>query len=291
MTAGTVRVAAAPVSWGVCEVEGWGWQPPRDEVLQEMVQLGLGATEIGPPGFLPEEPPLLRAALNRFRLAAVAGFVTTVLHTAECELDVVEAAGLLLAGAGAETMVLAAAAGPAGYERRASLDHDDWSRLLRNLEVALDICTRAGLRLAVHPHVGTAIEQLDHVARVLAESTVGLCLDTGHLRLGGGDPAELARRVPDRVLHVHLKDVNAGLAARFRCGAIPYRDAVRRGLYVPLGEGNAEIAQVVAALTSSGYRGWYVIEQDRVLTDAPGEVDAASRDAGTSIAFLDSTAT
>jgi sugar phosphate isomerase/epimerase len=50
----------------------------------------------------------------------------------------------------------------------------------------------------VHPHVGTMVETGPEVQRVLEGSSIALCLDTGHLPIGGTDPAELARQVPDR---------------------------------------------------------------------------------------------
>ena len=50
------RLAGAPISWGVCEVPGWGRQLPPDRVLAEMAGLGLSATELGPLGYLPLEP-------------------------------------------------------------------------------------------------------------------------------------------------------------------------------------------------------------------------------------------
>ena len=86
-----------------------------------------------------------------------------------------------------------------------------------------------GLRLAVHPHRGTVIERPEEIDRLLDRTDVGLCLDTGHVAVGGGDPLELARRAAPRVIHVHLKDVDAALAGRVVAGELGYRNAVRRG--------------------------------------------------------------
>ena len=52
----TERIAAAPISWGVCEVPGWGWQHQPPTVLTQMRDLGIAATEFGPDGFLPDDP-------------------------------------------------------------------------------------------------------------------------------------------------------------------------------------------------------------------------------------------
>jgi inosose dehydratase len=123
--------------------------------------------------------------------------------------------------------------------------------------------------VAVHPHWGTAIERRHHIERFLAESSHALCLDTGHVALGGADPLMVARAAGPRVCHVHLKDVDGALAARVREGGLSYNDAVRAGLFRPLGEGAARIEDVIGELRGSGYAGWYVLEQDVMLDREP----------------------
>ena len=88
-----------------------------------------------------------------------------------------------------------------------------------------------GIRAVLHPHVGTMVEKKDEVNRVLDGSTIPLCLDTGHLLIGGTDPLELARAAADRIAHTHLKDVDADLAARVQSGELTYTQAVAQGMY------------------------------------------------------------
>src|SRR5207249_1807991 len=126
-----------------------------------------------------------------------------------------------------------------------------------------------GLLPTLHPHVGTAIEDRAAVVRLLERSDVPICLDTGHLVIGGMQPGELLAEHADRVSHVHLKDVNLRVAARVASGETSYLDAVRAGLYTPLGAGDLDIAGCVRALESAGYRGWYVLEQDCALHGEP----------------------
>src|SRR5207302_6195528 len=139
----------------------------------------------------------------------------------------------LLAAAGAHVLVLAASSPGRDYEGSPGneLDGAAWARLLAGLDRAAEIAGERGLTVALHPHWGTAIERPHHVRRVLETSGVVLCVDTGHLVVGGADPLEVVRWAEGRVAHVHLKDVDAALAARVRSGDIGYRDAVARGLY------------------------------------------------------------
>jgi inosose dehydratase len=284
------RVAGAPISWGVCEVPGWGHQLPADTVLDGMRRLGLAATELGPEGFLPDDPRAKAAVLDRAGLRAVGGFVPVVLHDADRDpVEQVRDAVDGLVATGAPVVVLAAATGLDGYDSRPALDEAGWSTLLAGLDRLDRYAADRGLRATLHPHVGTMVEGPDEVDRVLDRCGIALCLDTGHLLIGGTDPVRLAREHGDRVTHVHLKDVDAAWARKVGAGEIDYADAVARGLYRPLGQGDVDIAQIVAALEQAGYRGWYVLEQDTVL-DAAASDSGPLADVRTSLDFLEALA-
>ena len=264
------RVAGAPISWGVCEVPGWGYQLGPERVLAEMRAVGLAATEFGPEGFLPIDPQAKAAVLAEHDLACVGGFVPVVLHDDQIDpLPEVDRALDGFVAAGASTLVLAAASGRGGYDTRPTLDEASWRTLGANLDRIAARAGERGVRATLHPHVGTVVETREEVDRVLDTSSVPLCLDTGHLLIGGTDPAELARQATDRIAHTHLKDVDAGWAERVRAGHSAYSEAVRQGMYRPLGQGDIDIAGIVRTLEAAGYDGWYVLEQDTVLVDEP----------------------
>lgn len=288
----TQRLAGAPISWGVCEVPGWGHQLPVQLVLAEMAALGLRASEFGPDGFVPGAGAKRAAALAEHGLSAVGGFVPVVVHRADAD----PLAGLdpllgSFVAAGAGMVVFAAVSGSDGYDTRPALATGEWRVLCANLDRLSTAASARGLTAALHPHVGTLVERPDEVDRVLSGSSIGLCLDTGHLLAGGTDPLELARRAADRVVHVHLKDVDAAAAGRVRAGEVGYHEAVRTGMYTPLGAGDASVGEVVATLESTGYAGWYVLEQDRVLAAAESDeasAEAVRVDVEASLAYLHS---
>jgi len=282
-----MRIAGAPISWGVCEVPGWGHQLDPDRVLREMREVGLAATEFGPAGFLPDDPAGKAATLAAHGLAAVGGFVPVVLHDPDHDptREVSRALdGFVAAGAG--TLVLAAATGGQGYDARPALDAPGWRTLLGNLDRLAAGAAARGITATLHPHVGTMVERTDEVSRVLDGCDVALCLDTGHLLIGGTDPAELARTATDRIAHVHLKDVDAGLAAAVREGRFSYTDAVGRGMYRPLGQGEVDVAGIVATLSAAEYPGWYVLEQDTVLAAEPPPGEGPVADVRASLEYL-----
>jgi inosose dehydratase len=281
-----VKIAGAPISWGVCEVPGWGHQLDRDRVMAEMRRAGLTATELGPDGFLPTDTGELTAFLDGFGLSCVGGFVPVLLHD-DGHDPTDDLAGPLdsLVAARAEVVVLAAATGADGYDDRPELDDAQWKTLLDNLDRLAGIVAERGLTAVLHPHVGTMVETRADVDRVLAGSGIALCLDTGHLLIGGTDPLALTHDVPERIAHTHLKDVDAALAQKVQAGEMTYTQAVAAGMYVPLGAGDVDIAGIVTTLERGGYTGWYVMEQDNILTAAP-EGDGPLADVVASVRFL-----
>jgi inosose dehydratase len=280
------RIAAAPISWGVCEVPGWGYQMPAERVLAEMRDVGVTATEFGPDGFLPDEPARKKELLDAYGLAVVGGFVPVVLHDPGHDpMPELYRTLQTFQAAGADVVVLAAVSGLDGYDARPDLDDAGWRSLLSRLDRITEIAAEVGLQASLHPHVGTMVEKRDEVYRVLDGSHARLTLDTGHLLIGGTDPADLARQAADRIGHTHLKDVDSGWAARVRSAEVSYTDAVRAGMYRPLGQGDVDIAGIWSSLESSGYTGWYVMEQDTILAASPVD-EGPLADVRASIAYL-----
>jgi inosose dehydratase len=280
-----MKVAAAPISWGVSELPAWGLRMSPERVLAEMRAAGFEATELGPPGYLPDDPQACRDLLERHGLRLAAGFLATSLHESTALGEVEKEAGTL-AAAGGEMLVLAASVSGASYDGHLDLSSEAWLALGKNLAAAANIATAYGLGVSFHPHVGTAIENQAQVAKLLATTDIGLCLDTGHLLLGGIDPVQLAAEAGPRINHVHLKDMNLEIAARVRARNLTYADAVRKGLYRPLGQGGVEIEAVLRRLRDVGYEGWFVLEQDTALQLEPEPASGPVTAAGQSLTYF-----
>ncbi|MFW2380122.1 MAG: sugar phosphate isomerase/epimerase family protein [Acidimicrobiales bacterium] len=290
------RVATAPISWGICEVPGWGHQLEVDRVLKEMSELGFTRTELGSLGWLPTEPNELIETLDRHGLGLLAGFVPLVLHD-ESEAAAAEKAAhdaaVLLAKSGA-TYYNTAPVMTWDWAPRRALTDAEWSRLVAGLAMVDEICSELGLVQVVHEHVGIAVETVDDVNRLLETSPVKFVLDTAHLALGGADPLEFAIRHADRVGLVHLKDMDLELAGAFMASQLvdvpmSLMSSVQAGLFPALGGGQLPIAEVIHTLESSGFDGWYVVEQDCAITgEMPGTGEGPIRDVEASIGFLSS---
>jgi len=282
------RLVGAPISWGVCEVPGWGLQLGPDRVLAEMAQLGLRHTELGALGWLPLDGAAVRRSLAPHGLDLVAGFVPLVLHEGDLAPTRGHAATAArqLAEGGAEVFV-AAIVTDLSWSAPVALDDEGWQRVGAHLREIADLVAAEGLELVLHPHVGTLVETASDVEQALAHTDVPWCFDSGHLLIGGVDPVAFVRDHGDRVAHAHLKDVDAALAAHVRDKTMTLVQATQEGLFRPLGDGDARIDEVVALLDESGYSRWLVLEQDLAITGMePPAGEGPALDVRKSIEFL-----
>lgn len=283
------RVASAPISWGICEVPGWGAMLATPRVLTEMSGLGLPATELGAPGFLPTSPEEVKATLATYDMTLIGGFTPVVLHDAAMrEATITEARRVadLFQRAGATEFISAIVMDP-DWSIPRPLTLDERRHMMEMFAIIDEICGEHGLNQVMHSHVQTLVETDDDIQMVLDGCDVNFCLDTGHMAIGGTDPVAFAQQAFDRVGHVHLKDVNHSLVPPVLAREKSLMAATQEGLFTPLGEGDVDIAGVVEALESRGYDGWYVIEQDTALTDGlPADGEGPIEQVITSMDYL-----
>lgn len=281
-----VRVAAAPISWGISELQELPAGMTPDVVLEQMVMAGYEGTELGPPGFL-GDGDAVRTRLDRHRLQLVGAFLPLRFSRAEHAdedlawldraLDLLDDATpgpvrpkAILADATVEPDRVALA-GRITEHPETWLPRERFRALVDGLHRAADICQQRGYDAVLHPHGGSYVETDAEIRAVLDEldpGRCGFCLDTGHVALGGADPVALARDYADRLRHVHLKDFDRAVLARVSLEGGDFGALVRAGVFAELGTGQAGMREGVETLLRVGYRGWIVVEQDRALTPA-----------------------
>ena len=270
--AGNVRIATGPVAWGVDFADSPG-NPPWESVLDDIEESGVGALELGPVGYLPEDPEALRGALTTRGLTSVGSFIFDDLHDPSKLADVLataERACATIASSGGSMFVIidrpdhvrVATAGRSGAAPR--LDGPRWQAMIETIATVAEVGRRHGLRPVVHPHAGGYIEFIDEIERLVADTDLDLCLDTGHLAYAGIDAGWAIRRFASRLGYVHFKDIRRERIDRVRADAMTFWDAIADGVFCPIGEGVVDITDVLSALDEAGYRGFATIEQDRV---------------------------
>ena len=274
-----IRVANAPCSWGVLEFELEGQAAGYIQVLDEMAETGYAGTELGDWGFMPTDPAQLQQAIHARGLTLLGAFVPVMLkdpsaHTAGVEAAVRTARLLAEAEGSTPFIVLADDNGKiperthnAGrIQPEHGLSEAEWQIAAEGTEkVALAVKAKTGLRTVFHHHCAGYVEtpaEIDTLLRLTDPGLLGLCLDTGHYRFGGGDPLACLRQNFSRIWHVHFKDCQPEVAARSRREGWDYFTSVRNGIFCELGQGEIDFTAFKAGLEKLGYDGWIVIEQD-----------------------------
>ena len=266
------QLAGAPISWGVCEANGWGYQIEADRVLSEMRECGITATELGPDGYLPQDAKELARVLDGHGLDLCGAFVPIVLHKKDrlkASYERARRQAEVLAALNAGNFVLATPAEDGDYDSRDPMDAQAKAVFSESLPMITEIAKEFGLQMVLHPHAGTMFETPNDLDFLLNETDINLCLDTGHIVVGGGKPLDIAKRAGSRVKHVHLKDCDAVAAARIQNRTSTYSTEVKNGMYKPLGKGDAQISEVIRFLDGINYEGKLVLEQDVMLDQAP----------------------
>ena len=286
-----LRLGTAPDSWGV-----WFPSDPHqvtwDVYLDEVARVGYEYTELGPQGFLPQDPAQLKDELARRGLTVSGGTVFAGLHRgADALAEAKEAFGRearLLAAVGAEYLVhlpeqytdMHSGAATEG----ADLDLEQWKNLTTGTdELARYLLEDFGVKLVFHPHVDTHVDTQERIERFLADTDpelVNLCLDTGHIAYCEGDNLQIIERFPERVTYVHLKSVDPAIRARALAESLPLSEAVQLGVMCEPAYGEPAMPPLLDALAGLDRDIYTVIEQDLypVAPDVP--LPIAARTAG-----------
>lgn len=278
----SIKIASAPVSWGIYEFENIVPRFAYTQVLDEIAATGYTGLELGPYGYLPTDPAVLRAELEQRGLQLLSAFVPVRLVDASAHAAGAEAAlkvGKLLTALGAQYIVLADDNGKvpdlvarAGQRSGSAQSAAEWDVFAQGVNhIARRLNSELGMQVVFHHHCGGYVETPDESRELLARTDpdlVGLCLDTGHWHYGGGDAVACVREFGARVRYLHLKDCSPTIAAQCRAEGKDYFQAVAAGVFCPLGQGEVDFPGVVAAMRGIGYDGWAIVEQD-ILTDDP----------------------
>jgi inosose dehydratase len=290
----TIRVASAPVSWGIYEFKGIEPRYPYTRVLDEIAGTGYTGIELGPYGYLPTDPEKLRAELKSRNLQLLSAFVPVNLVDAGSHEDGAKAAlevGKLLSALGANYIVLADDNGKvpelvkkAGQRKGSKLTSAEWDVYARGTDlIAKRVHDECGLGVVFHHHCAGYVETPEETRELLARTDpdlVGLCLDTGHWHYAGGNALACIKQFGKRVRYLHLKDCDPAVAQKARTEGQDYFEAVRDGVFCLLGKGEVDFPGVIKAMEALGYDGWAIVEQD-VLTDdmdIPRKYSQANRD-------------
>jgi len=268
-----LHLSNAPCSWGI-EFADNPSNPAWETVLKEISQAGYKATELGPLGYLPTDSTILSSKLQENGLDLIAGTIFKHLHKPEKRADILEythATCKLLQAQNAKYMVVidhvsSPRTDQAGQiETAYRLPLDQWKEMMQTITELSLVCREYNIVPVLHPHAGTFIEYRDEIDRAMNDldgDLVKLCVDTGHCKYAGIDPAELIESYQDRVAYIHFKDINAEVLSHTVANNVDFYKAIGNGVFCPLGQGCVDFSALRSTLEKINYNGWVTVEQD-----------------------------
>ena len=273
----SIRFGVSPIAWINDDMPELGADTALEQVLAEARDIGFAGIELG--GRFPRDAATLAALLARFQLVLVGGWYSASLLTrsAREEIAALQAHLGLLKALGCTVLIIAETSNAIhGNRNRAlaaspRLDRAGWAHFGEKLTVVADHVAAAGMRLAYHHHLGTVVESGEDLEQFL-ESTgpsVGMTIDTGHAALAGVDAVALIRTHPQRVAHVHCKDIRGEIFRKIKAAGGSFLSGVLAGMFTVPGDGDLDFRKVAQALAEIGYCGWIIIEaeQDPAIAD------------------------
>lgn len=287
----TISIGNAPCSWGV-EFADDPRNPPWERVLDECARAGYDGIELGPVGYMPEDPGLLGDALKSRSLALIGGVIFRPFHDPAMRAEVMEAARRTCAALQAHNarhLVIIDSISPqrartAGRAEEApQMASDEWRRFVQRIvDVARMGRDEFGLVVSVHPHAAGFLDFKAEIEALLSEvdpELLGLCLDTGHAHYAGFDPIAFMKSHRQRLRYVHFKDIDPKVKARAIRDRLDFYDACANGIFCTLGNGETDFDALRTFLTEMGYEGWCTVEQDCDPAGATSPFDDACANA------------
>lgn len=268
-----IQIGNAPCSWGV-EFPDDPRNPPWRRVLAECAAAGYTGIELGPIGFMPEDPALLAEGLAEHGLTLIGGVVFRPFHDPARAGEVVDATLRTcrsLVAHGARHLVLidsisprrAATAGRAAEAEQ--MDGAEWTGFVDRLRAAARMGADHGLTVSIHAHAAGFMDfepELERLLDAVDDDLLKICLDTGHHSYAGFDPVAFLRRHADRIAYMHFKDIDPAVKARAVANRTGFYEACAEGIFCNLGRGDVDFPAVRQALLDMGFSGWCTVEQD-----------------------------
>jgi len=294
----TIRIGNAPCSWGI-EFASDPAYPTWQSVLSQCAEAGYKGIELGPVGFMPEDPVVLGEALSEHDLELIGGVVFRPYHEPDAWGDVLD--GTLrtckaLAAHGAKHLVLIDSISPrraptAGRASEAEqMDKAEWTAYRDRIAETAKIGVDHGLTVGIHAHAGGFMDfepELDRLLSEVDESILKICFDTGHHSYAGFDPVAFMKRNIDRISYMHFKDIDPAVKADVVAKRTDFYEACGQGIFCNLGQGDVDFAAVRQVLLDNNFEGWCTVEQDcdPSMPGTPMEDAQANREYLQSIGF------
>jgi inosose dehydratase len=269
----SIRIGNAPCSWGV-EFANDPRNPDWKTVLKECAEAGYTGIELGPVGFMPEDPVHVSDAFAENGLEMIGGVVFRAFHDPAQWDDVLDGSRRTceaLVAHGAQHLVLIDSISPrraptAGRALEAKqMDVAEWAAYVTRFREICKMGVDHGLTVGIHAHAAGFMDfepELERLLGEIPEDLLQICFDTGHHSYAGFDPIAFMEKWINRISYMHFKDIDPKVKAEVIAKRTGFYEACGQGIFCNLGDGDVDFPAARQLLLDHGFEGWCTVEQD-----------------------------
>lgn len=268
-----VKLGIAPIGWTNDDMPALGAENTFEQCISEMALAGFTGSEVG--NKYPKDTAILKEALELRGMRIASKWFSSFLATRPYEeteteflkeLDYLGAMGADRINVSEQSYSVQGNEALSIYECKVHFTEEEWKKLCDGLNRLGKVAKDRGFKLCFHHHMGTGVQTIEETERLMDNTDpelVFLCYDTGHFTFSGEDPMHILKKYPERIGHVHLKDVRQEVRKLAEEGKWSFLKAVREGVFTVPGDGCVDFDSVFRALDEMKYEGWLLVEAEQ----------------------------
>lgn len=268
-----IRLGIAPIGWTNDDMPALGGENTFEQCISEMALAGFTGCEVG--NKYPKDTKVLKEALDLRGMRIASKWFSSFLVTRPYEeveaefvkeLDYLEALGADRINVSEQSYSVQGDESKSIFDCKVHFTDEEWKRLCTGLNKLGECAAKRGFKLCFHHHMGTGVQTIEETSRMLDNTDsklVFLCYDTGHFTFSGENPLDILKKYPERIGHVHLKDVRPEILEKATAGRWSFLKAVREGTFTVPGDGCVDFDSIFTELEKSGYEGWLLVEAEQ----------------------------
>lgn len=268
-----IKLGIAPIGWTNDDMPDLGGENTFEQCVSEMALAGFTGCEVG--NKYPKDPKVLKEALDLRGMRIASKWFSSFLVTKPyeevekeftAELDYLESVGANRINVSEQSYSVQGNESLSIFDNKVHFTDEEWEKLCEGLNKLGKVAAARGFKLCFHHHMGTGVQTIAETERMLDNTDanyVFLCYDTGHFSFSGEDPLHILKKYPQRIGHVHLKDLRADVAKKATLEKWSFLKSVREGTFTVPGDGDVDFDAVFEELKKSGYEGWFLVEAEQ----------------------------
>ena len=269
-----VKLGICPIGWSNDDMWDLGDENTFQQCISEMRLAGFTGCEIGHK--YPSDVKELKEALDLRGMTVASKWFSSFLGTKpfedtfeefKKEIEYLCYAGATAINISEQSYSIQGNPDLSIFKNKARFTDAEFAQMCDGLNKLAEYAKSNGIRACFHHHMGTCVQTLEETERMLNNTSddLLLCYDTGHWTFSEVDPMAILNEFPNRIGHVHLKNMRRAICDQAIKESWSFLKSVRNGAFTVPGdpEGCVDFEPVLRKLDEIGYEGWIMVEAEQ----------------------------